>query len=90
MPTHWKTDDFIRTWMECADASDWKEFSSQMLGDSDCPSTYTDSDLRRQIGLTRYQLNNKNFAAPSDHKAPKKKKKPGIESVAKKLGLKRL
>ena len=90
MPTHWTTEDFIRVWQECSEAGDWNDFSGTMLQDANCPKGYADSDLRRQIGLTRYQLNNKGFAAPSDHKAPKKKKKPGIESAAKKLGLKRL
>jgi hypothetical protein len=89
MAVHWNTESFISNWVECATADDWGDFSGAMLQCADCPPDYSDSDLRRQTGLTRYQLNNKGYAAPSEHKAPKKKKKPGIESIASKLGLKK-
>ena len=85
--TSWSTQSLVAAWQKNEGMDDWDDFSSKMLAHADCPDGYSDSDLRRQIGLLRSQFKRAGYKAPDAPKAPTKRKGNVLRNVAEHLGL---
>lgn len=85
----WETQSLIQAWSKHQQDSDWASFSTDMLK-AGAPDGYSDSDLRRQIGLLKHQLTKQGYKAPLAPDVPKKPKGSTIANIASELGLEKL
>ena len=84
----WETSALIKAWIKVQQDQDWNKFSADMLS-SGPPEGYNDSDLRRQVGLLKHQLDKQGFEVPAVPPVPKKNKGSKIAGIAEELGLSR-
>ena len=85
---HWDNDEMADAWLENTSHKDWSSFSKAMLASGSCPSDYTDSLLRRQVGLMKYQFAKAGYDAPDQPEVPTQaKRKTKTKTLAERLGL---